>query len=66
MQLAQSHLSLLSVQAGSQAGCELLEDNLSPILSDRLKHLQRLLRANREGEVASELHLSTLMDMVDI
>uniref|UniRef100_A0A8B9VN19 Germinal-center associated nuclear protein n=1 Tax=Anas zonorhyncha TaxID=75864 RepID=A0A8B9VN19_9AVES len=44
----------------------LLEDNLSPILSDRLKHLQRLLRANREGEVASELHLSTLMDMVDI
>ncbi|XP_038037878.1 germinal-center associated nuclear protein [Anas platyrhynchos] len=52
--------------AGSQAGCELLEDNLSPILSDRLKHLQRLLRANREGEVASELHLSTLMDMVDI
>uniref|UniRef100_A0A8B9CDN1 Germinal-center associated nuclear protein n=1 Tax=Anser brachyrhynchus TaxID=132585 RepID=A0A8B9CDN1_9AVES len=41
-------------------------DNLSPILSDRLKHLQRLLRANREGEVASELHLSTLMDMVDI
>uniref|UniRef100_A0A8B9TUM2 Germinal-center associated nuclear protein n=1 Tax=Anas platyrhynchos TaxID=8839 RepID=A0A8B9TUM2_ANAPL len=60
--------SLVSTPAisGPQAGCELLEDNLSPILSDRLKHLQRLLRANREGEVASELHLSTLMDMVDI
>uniref|UniRef100_A0A8C4XMS6 Germinal-center associated nuclear protein n=1 Tax=Falco tinnunculus TaxID=100819 RepID=A0A8C4XMS6_FALTI len=32
----------------------------------RLKHLQQLLRANREGEVASELHLSALVDMVDI
>uniref|UniRef100_A0A8C3LBH1 Germinal-center associated nuclear protein n=1 Tax=Chrysolophus pictus TaxID=9089 RepID=A0A8C3LBH1_CHRPC len=41
-------------------------DDRSPALSDRLKHLQRLLRANREGEVASELHLSALMDMVDI
>uniref|UniRef100_A0A803YH51 Germinal-center associated nuclear protein n=1 Tax=Meleagris gallopavo TaxID=9103 RepID=A0A803YH51_MELGA len=41
-------------------------DDRSPALSDRLKHLQRLLRADREGEVASELHLSALMDMVDI
>uniref|UniRef100_A0A8B9CFX1 Germinal-center associated nuclear protein n=1 Tax=Anser brachyrhynchus TaxID=132585 RepID=A0A8B9CFX1_9AVES len=55
-----------SMPPWQNTGCELLEDNLSPILSDRLKHLQRLLRANREGEVASELHLSTLMDMVDI
>uniref|UniRef100_A0A663EXE4 Germinal-center associated nuclear protein n=1 Tax=Aquila chrysaetos chrysaetos TaxID=223781 RepID=A0A663EXE4_AQUCH len=39
---------------------------LSPTLSDRLKHLQQLLRANKEGEVASELHLSALVDMVDI
>uniref|UniRef100_A0A8C4U8E4 Germinal-center associated nuclear protein n=1 Tax=Falco tinnunculus TaxID=100819 RepID=A0A8C4U8E4_FALTI len=42
------------------------EQLLSPTLSDRLKHLQQLLRANREGEVASELHLSALVDMVDI
>uniref|UniRef100_A0A8B9E8R3 Germinal-center associated nuclear protein n=1 Tax=Anser cygnoides TaxID=8845 RepID=A0A8B9E8R3_ANSCY len=61
--------SMPPVQGVRKNGAEnltLLEDNLSPILSDRLKHLQRLLRANREGEVASELHLSTLMDMVDI
>uniref|UniRef100_A0A8C3PXU5 Germinal-center associated nuclear protein n=1 Tax=Chrysolophus pictus TaxID=9089 RepID=A0A8C3PXU5_CHRPC len=45
---------------------QLSMDDRSPALSDRLKHLQRLLRANREGEVASELHLSALMDMVDI
>ncbi|KAK4817765.1 hypothetical protein QYF61_026988 [Mycteria americana] len=52
--------------AGSQEGCKLLVEELSPTLSDRLKHLQRLLRANKEGEVASELHLSALVDMVDI
>ncbi|XP_048808587.1 germinal-center associated nuclear protein [Lagopus muta] len=51
---------------GSEARLELSVDDRSPALSDRLKHLQRLLRANREGEVASELHLSALMDMVDI
>uniref|UniRef100_A0A8C3LCU0 Germinal-center associated nuclear protein n=1 Tax=Chrysolophus pictus TaxID=9089 RepID=A0A8C3LCU0_CHRPC len=55
-----------SVQDGSEARLELSMDDRSPALSDRLKHLQRLLRANREGEVASELHLSALMDMVDI
>uniref|UniRef100_A0A8C3PMJ8 Germinal-center associated nuclear protein n=1 Tax=Calidris pygmaea TaxID=425635 RepID=A0A8C3PMJ8_9CHAR len=38
----------------------------NPTLSDRLKHLQRLLRANKDGEVASKLHLSALVDMVDI
>uniref|UniRef100_A0A8B9RUE3 Germinal-center associated nuclear protein n=1 Tax=Accipiter nisus TaxID=211598 RepID=A0A8B9RUE3_9AVES len=53
-------------EAGSQEGCELLVEELSPMLSDRLKHLQQLLRANKEGEVASELHLSALVDMVDI
>uniref|UniRef100_A0A8B9QNM3 Germinal-center associated nuclear protein n=1 Tax=Apteryx owenii TaxID=8824 RepID=A0A8B9QNM3_APTOW len=51
---------------GSQVGCELSVEELNPALSDRLKHLQRLLRANKEGEVASELHLSALLDMVDI
>ncbi|XP_068803799.1 germinal-center associated nuclear protein isoform X2 [Struthio camelus] len=53
-------------EAKSQVGCELLVEELSPALSDRLKHLQRLLSANKEGEVASELHLSALVDMVDI
>ncbi|XP_025963226.2 germinal-center associated nuclear protein isoform X1 [Dromaius novaehollandiae] len=53
-------------EAGSQVGCELSVEELSPALSDRLKYLQRLLRANKEGEVASELHLSALVDMVDI
>nr|XP_013811128.1 PREDICTED: germinal-center associated nuclear protein isoform X2 [Apteryx mantelli mantelli] len=53
-------------EAGSQVGCELSVEELNPALSDRLKHLQRLLRANKEGEVASELHLSALLDMVDI
>ncbi|KFP45216.1 Germinal-center associated nuclear protein, partial [Chlamydotis macqueenii] len=57
---------LSAQEAGSQEGCKLLVEGLSPTLSDRLKHLQRLLRANKEGEGASELHLSTLMDMVDI
>lgn len=55
-----------SAQAGSQEGRKLLVEELSPTLSDRLKHLQQLLRANKDGEVASELHLSALVDMVDI
>ncbi|XP_009889707.1 PREDICTED: germinal-center associated nuclear protein [Charadrius vociferus] len=52
--------------AGSQEECKLLVEELSPTLSDRLKHLQQLVRANKDGEVASELHLSALVDMVDI
>ncbi|NXH20252.1 GANP protein, partial [Bucco capensis] len=47
-------------------GCRLVEEELSPTLSDRLKHLQRLLRENKESEVAAELHLSALVDMVYI
>ncbi|XP_076975364.1 germinal-center associated nuclear protein [Tamandua tetradactyla] len=35
-------------------------------LSERLKHLERLIRSSREEDVASELHLSVLLDMVDI
>ncbi|XP_064433735.1 germinal-center associated nuclear protein isoform X3 [Mirounga angustirostris] len=35
-------------------------------MSERLKHLERLMRSSREEEVASELHLSALLDMVDI
>ncbi|KAM6349228.1 LOW QUALITY PROTEIN: germinal-center associated nuclear protein [Alca torda] len=53
-------------EAGSQEACKLLMEEASPTLSDRLKHLQRLLRANKDGEVASELRLSALVDMVDI
>ncbi|XP_012635523.2 germinal-center associated nuclear protein [Microcebus murinus] len=35
-------------------------------LTERLKHLERLIQSSREEEVASALHLSTLLDMVDI
>lgn len=35
-------------------------------LTGRLKYLERLIRSSREEEVASELHLSALLDMVDI
>nr|XP_036879511.1 germinal-center associated nuclear protein isoform X2 [Manis javanica] len=35
-------------------------------LTERLRHLERLLKSSREEEVASELHLSALLDMVDI
>lgn len=35
-------------------------------VSERLKHLERLMQSSREEEVASELHLSALLDMVDI
>ncbi|NWS64474.1 GANP protein, partial [Chunga burmeisteri] len=55
-----------SAQDVRKGGCKLLVEELSPTLSDRLKHLKQLLRANKEGEVASELHLSALVDMVDI
>ncbi|XP_036204202.1 germinal-center associated nuclear protein isoform X3 [Myotis myotis] len=35
-------------------------------LTERLKHLERLIQSSREEEIASELHISTLLDMVDI
>lgn len=35
-------------------------------LSERLRHLERLIQTSREEEVASELHLSVLLDMVDL
>uniref|UniRef100_A0A452VNF4 Germinal-center associated nuclear protein n=1 Tax=Ursus maritimus TaxID=29073 RepID=A0A452VNF4_URSMA len=35
-------------------------------VSERLEHLERLMQSSREEEVASELHLSALLDMVDI
>ncbi|KAM9009725.1 germinal-center associated nuclear protein [Ara ararauna] len=52
-------------EAGNPEDHKPLVEELNPTLSDRLKHLQQLLRANKEGEVASELHLSALLDMVD-
>ncbi|KFO86219.1 Germinal-center associated nuclear protein, partial [Buceros rhinoceros silvestris] len=51
-------------ETGSAEGCKVEE--LSPTLSDRLKRLQQLLRANREGEVTSKLHLSALVDVVEM
>uniref|UniRef100_A0A673VRF6 Germinal-center associated nuclear protein n=1 Tax=Suricata suricatta TaxID=37032 RepID=A0A673VRF6_SURSU len=35
-------------------------------VTERLKHLERLMQSSREEEAASELHLSALLDMVDI
>ncbi|XP_012665735.1 germinal-center associated nuclear protein [Otolemur garnettii] len=35
-------------------------------LTERLKHLERLIQSSRDEEVASALHLSALLDMVDI
>uniref|UniRef100_A0A803VB07 Germinal-center associated nuclear protein n=1 Tax=Ficedula albicollis TaxID=59894 RepID=A0A803VB07_FICAL len=61
-----SLISFPSAQAGSQEGHKVPELEQSSALSDRLKHLQRLLRATKEAEAASKLHLSALVDMVDI
>ncbi|NWY07443.1 GANP protein, partial [Nothoprocta ornata] len=58
--------SAQEVSRGWQVGCEPSVMDRSPALSDRLKHLERLLKANQEAEAAAELHLSALMDMVDI
>ncbi|NXN07993.1 GANP protein, partial [Indicator maculatus] len=55
-----------SAQGVRNQECKFLVEELNPTLSDKLKHLRQLLRANQEGEVASELHLSALVDMVDI
>ncbi|XP_055425839.1 germinal-center associated nuclear protein isoform X2 [Bubalus kerabau] len=35
-------------------------------LTERLKHLERLIQSSREEDIVSELHLSALLDMVDI
>lgn len=43
-----------------------LSEATGPSLSERLRHLERLIQTSREEEVASELHLSVLLDMVDI
>ncbi|KAJ7407390.1 hypothetical protein BTVI_63206 [Pitangus sulphuratus] len=53
-------------EAGSQEGHKAVETERSPALLDRLKHLQQLLRAAKDAEAASELHLSALVEMVDI
>ncbi|NXQ91928.1 GANP protein, partial [Nyctibius grandis] len=47
-------------------GCKLLVEDLSPTLSERLEHLQQLLRANKEAEAASQLYLSTVVDMLEM
>ncbi|KAF4793689.1 Germinal-center associated nuclear protein [Turdus rufiventris] len=53
-------------EAGSQEPHKVPELEQSSALSDRLKHLQQLLRATKEAETVSKLHLSALVDMVDI
>uniref|UniRef100_A0A8C3FAI7 Germinal-center associated nuclear protein n=1 Tax=Chrysemys picta bellii TaxID=8478 RepID=A0A8C3FAI7_CHRPI len=53
-------------QAGSHVEHGHLVEDPGTSLSDRLKRLQRLIRANKEEEIACELHLSTLLDMVDV
>ncbi|KAM9123946.1 germinal-center associated nuclear protein [Pangshura tecta] len=53
-------------QAGSHVEHGHLVEESSTSLSDRLKRLQRLIRANKEEEIACELHLSALLDMVDV
>lgn len=49
-----------------RAGGQQLSEATGTSLTERLKHLERLIRSSREEEVASELHLSALLDMVDI
>ncbi|XP_053911524.1 germinal-center associated nuclear protein-like [Cuculus canorus] len=56
----------LYLSAVSREDCKRLMKEPSPTLSDRLKHLQQLLRAKKEAEAASELHLSAPVDMVNI
>uniref|UniRef100_A0A8C3SM78 Germinal-center associated nuclear protein n=1 Tax=Chelydra serpentina TaxID=8475 RepID=A0A8C3SM78_CHESE len=43
-----------------------LVEEIGTSLSDRMQRLQRLIRANKEEEIACELHLSALLDMVDV
>ncbi|KAF6120263.1 minichromosome maintenance complex component 3 associated protein [Phyllostomus discolor] len=49
-----------------RAGEQQLSEATGTSLTERLKHLERLIRSSREEDVASELHLSALLDMVDI
>ncbi|XP_062972149.1 germinal-center associated nuclear protein [Elgaria multicarinata webbii] len=58
--LAKTQMSR-SPEAGSWI--ELRDTDTS--LSHRLAYLKQLIRANKEEEVACELHLSTLLDMID-
>uniref|UniRef100_A0A8C3SJL5 Germinal-center associated nuclear protein n=1 Tax=Chelydra serpentina TaxID=8475 RepID=A0A8C3SJL5_CHESE len=53
-------------QAGSHAEHGHLVEEIGTSLSDRMQRLQRLIRANKEEEIACELHLSALLDMVDV
>ncbi|XP_031204641.1 germinal-center associated nuclear protein isoform X2 [Mastomys coucha] len=39
---------------------------LDTSLTERLRHLERLIQSSRAEEAASELHLSALLDMVDM
>ncbi|XP_067404919.1 germinal-center associated nuclear protein isoform X2 [Emydura macquarii macquarii] len=63
--LSETPTSLCS-QAGSHVEHGHLVEETGTSVSDRLKCLQQLIRANKEEEIACELHLSALLDMVDV
>ncbi|KAM5281214.1 germinal-center associated nuclear protein [Ctenodactylus gundi] len=52
-----------NVRTGEQSQ---LPEVTGPSFTEQLEHLERLIRSSREEEIASELHLSALLDMVDI
>uniref|UniRef100_A0A8C8SL58 Germinal-centre associated nuclear protein MCM3AP domain-containing protein n=1 Tax=Pelusios castaneus TaxID=367368 RepID=A0A8C8SL58_9SAUR len=56
----------LHPQAGSHVAPGYLVEETGTSVSERLKYLQQLIRANKEEEIACELHLSALLDMVDV
>uniref|UniRef100_A0A7M4EGJ7 Minichromosome maintenance complex component 3 associated protein n=1 Tax=Crocodylus porosus TaxID=8502 RepID=A0A7M4EGJ7_CROPO len=53
-------------QAGNQVEDKKTAEGIGTSLSDKLKHLQRLIRANKEEQIACELHFSAVLDMTDI
>ncbi|XP_006022113.1 germinal-center associated nuclear protein [Alligator sinensis] len=53
-------------QAGNQVEEKKTAEGMGTSLSDKLKHLQRLIRANKEEQIACELHFSAVLDMTDI
>ncbi|XP_049641597.1 germinal-center associated nuclear protein [Suncus etruscus] len=60
--------SLLAVSPQNERTREQLRplEGAGTSLTDRVAHLERLICSSKEEEVASELHLSALLDMVDI
>ncbi|XP_042322528.1 germinal-center associated nuclear protein [Sceloporus undulatus] len=57
-------LAKMSTSRSPEPGNKELKDP-DTSLSHRLKYLKQLIMANREEEMACELHLSTLLDVID-